>query len=1229
MKIIIDLQGLQREGNRKRGIGRYCLQFTKELIQYYPQNEYILFTNSALTDLRYDFEDELNNINLTLTFFECPIIGDVNGTYVGRYSKHWVSIQLRSYALSLINADIILITSFFDGFRDNTLVSHNKGFDLPPIVSILYDLIPLIQCDKYLNIDPEFKLYYLNKIKELSSLDGLLAISQSSLRDASKYLNINNKLIYNISSACNNKIFSSISSNPRIDKKLLGRFLLYSGATDPRKNLFRLIEAYALLPINLIFKHKLVLTGPYTEEEIILIKEWITNFGLPPEYVVFLGFVTDIELADLYRNCQLFIFPSLYEGFGLPILEAMNCGAPVIASNLTSMPEIISDQRFLFDPYNAQDISSLIYKSLTDHNFYKALCSNSSERIKYFSWQQTTRKTIDALKEVIANKSNSGKEKYCDFNDLLDIKYKILIKNVVQSPLVKVRKISNVNYLKSLASAIAIINNQSKKIEISRKLKNYESLSWRIEGPFDSTYSLAILNRNYALSLDKLGEDVSLLCTDGPGDYEPDSNFLDKNSTINKLYQRAIKGNDQFFICTRNLYPPRVNDVKATINLLHAYGWEESEFPQQWVQDFNSNLQGITVMSKFVKKILIDNGVHIPIKVCGLGVDHIKHIQVDYNFNINSKSYKILHISSCFPRKGVDILLKSYSTVFNENDDVSLIIKTFDNPHNNIEQQIKELKKNNTHFPDVKIIKDDLNLAQLKSLYLQSNVFVAPSRGEGFGLPIAEAMLLGLPVITTAWGGQRDFCDETNSWLVDFKFANSKSHFDLDYSYYVEPSTQDLIDKIKLVYSATEKEISTKTTNAKGTINSFTWDKVAFENKTFVKHLVSTKDNYYSKVAWISTWFSRCGIASYSRHLIESMKEEIEVFYPSHEIKSTNDIDVAHQNQSLHKSWKLDSLDNDSFDQVINLIRKLNITTLVIQFNYGFFQFETFSNFINEVKNNDINIIVFLHSTQDPIGNKEKELRLLTSALKRCDRLIIHTINDLNRLKNLGLVDNVFLFPHGILGSSSQHLEIENKILKKNYSNDIKQIRSIASFGFCLPNKGYKELIRSIDLLKKQSIDIKLTIYCASYSENYNSYYDDLVNEIFNLELTQLVNIDTNYYSDAEIISRLSNYELIVFPYQFSNESSSASVRTGLSSLQPVLVTPLQIFDDVKDLVDFMPGFTSQEIADGIYSWFEKPRRFDLFQEREKLIHQRSFSKLGNRISLLIKSLEINKSFST
>ena len=216
MKIVIDLQGLQRDGNRKRGIGRYCLELTKALINFYPENEYILFTNSALTDLRHDFSYELHNKKFNLHYFQCPTVGDINEIYVGLYSKRWLSIQLRSYALSIVNADVILITSFFDGFRDNTLVCLESDYKLPPVVSIIYDLIPLIHSDQYLISDPEFRLFYLNKINQLSNLDGLLAISESSLNEASKYLQMNPEFIFNISSACNEKKFSSGFFNSNI-----------------------------------------------------------------------------------------------------------------------------------------------------------------------------------------------------------------------------------------------------------------------------------------------------------------------------------------------------------------------------------------------------------------------------------------------------------------------------------------------------------------------------------------------------------------------------------------------------------------------------------------------------------------------------------------------------------------------------------------------------------------------------------------------------------------------------------------------------------------------------------------------------------------------------------------------------------------------------------------------------------------------------------------------------
>ena len=220
------------------------------------------------------------------------------------------------------------------------------------------------------------------------------------------------------------------------------------------------------------------------------------------------------------------------------------------------------------------------------------------------------------------------------------------------------------------------------------------------------------------------------------------------------------------------------------------------------------------------------------------------------------KSYKILHISSCFPRKGVDLLLEAYFRAFSYDDNVSLIIKTFDNPHNNIEEDLIKLQQNNKNSPDVKIIKDDLSLAQLKSLYLQSNVLVAPSRGEGFGLPIGEAMQLGIPVITTAWGGQRDFCNDSNCWLVDYEYSKSKTHFNLEFSYWAEPSLDHLTAQLKNVYSSDPSQILSKTKLAQQTARSFSWDKVSLLNKSFACDSITHINPKMTKIGWVSTWNS-------------------------------------------------------------------------------------------------------------------------------------------------------------------------------------------------------------------------------------------------------------------------------------------------------------------------------------------------------------------------------------
>ena len=302
---------------------------------------------------------------------------------------------------------------------------------------------------------------------------------------------------------------------------------------------------------------------------------------------------------------------------------------------------------------------------------------------------------------------------------------------------------------------------------------------------------MALLNRETARALDKLGYNVSLFSTEGPGDFAPNPYYLGMHSDLASYYEKSQEQDQSDCdIVSRILYPPRVTDMRGKINALHHYAWEESGFPQDWVKEFNENLTMMTCLSRHVEKIMIDNGVTVPLVTSGCGVDHWERIECDQDFSISANTFRFLHVSSCFPRKGAELMLDAYGRCFTARDDVSLIIKTFENPHNQIEQYLRQLKKDCPEFPHVELIMADLSEGQLKRLYELCDVLVGPSFGEGFGLPFAEAMLSGLPVITTNWGGQLDFCNDGNSWLVDYDFDWADTHFEIWSSVWARPKIE-------------------------------------------------------------------------------------------------------------------------------------------------------------------------------------------------------------------------------------------------------------------------------------------------------------------------------------------------------------------------------------------------------------------------------------------------------
>jgi len=406
---------------------------------------------------------------------------------------------------------------------------------------------------------------------------------------------------------------------------------------------------------------------------------------------------------------------------------------------------------------------------------------------------------------------------------------------------------------------------------------------------------------------------------------------------------------------------------------------------------------------------------------------------------------------------------------------------------------------------------------------------------------------------------------------------------------------------------------------AKQSLLSYTWNNVSHITKSFAVETITSNSNNISRIGWVSTWNSKCGIASYSHHLLDHIHENILIFSPF------NESSISSENHTIFKSWTLDSHSGNDLDILYDHILSKNLSSIVIQFNYGFFNFNELTEFIFKIKSKEINVIVFLHSTIDPADNSSKSLSNLKDTFLLCDRLMVHTVSDVNRLKSIGLIDNVCLFPHGIL----EYNTLKNSPLLNLASHGFNNRRRIASFGFCLPNKGYFELIKSIKILHDQNFKIELSIFSAIYSPEYSFVLDQLNNLIKELNMQQWIHINSDYLSDKYILDSLSTYDLTIFPYQRSNESSSAAVRQGLACLKPVLVTPLPIFDDVSDLVDYLPGLSSKDIANGLKNWYclNKNSTIDQrrkYKERIKKLKYRMFPKLSYKLLSIIKSLELN-----
>lgn len=405
MRIVLDAQACQ-SGNRLRGIGRFSLELARAMINYGERHEFVLALNGAHAD---------GARELTLEFAGQISLHNIHIWPSLSFSRHWRQRQnseeqrrffawfaceakiLRQRSIAALKPDVVHVMSQFETV-DAVPASNDDPF---PFVATHYDLIPFIYPENYLR-DEWTRRWFRDRLSVLKNAEFLLTISEYSRLEVIEHLGLEAERVINVSAAADQRFVPiDLSEAQRID--LLGRygifqeFLLYTGGYDSRKNLPALIRAYATLPAAVRSNHMIVCAGFIDSQQEKQLLNLARCVGLRRKDLLFTGYIPDTDLVGLYNTCKLFVFPSLHEGFGLPVLEAMACGAPVIASNTTSMPEVVGNKQVLFDPSNENSITRKLIQVLTDVSFRDFIAQQGLRQSKRFSWETTARFALEAF----------------------------------------------------------------------------------------------------------------------------------------------------------------------------------------------------------------------------------------------------------------------------------------------------------------------------------------------------------------------------------------------------------------------------------------------------------------------------------------------------------------------------------------------------------------------------------------------------------------------------------------------------------------------------------------------------------------------------------------------------------------------------------------------------------------------------------------------------------------
>jgi glycosyltransferase involved in cell wall biosynthesis len=370
MKLAIDSRSINLHSGS--GIGTYTKNLVLNLLDIDKKDNFnLIWTGSEY--------EEYNKENVEITH--------ISGRYSGFYDAYYIPNLIKNKGINLYHIP-------------QNGIGFPLGYNVDVIVTI-HDLIPYIM--------PEtVGIGYLNRfLKDMPSIiessKGIITVSEFSKRDILRFFPSFPEDKIFVTPLAADEEFKPIPKEYckkyiKDNYKIEDPYILYIGGFSKRKNVKSLITSFASIEKGLKTHHKLLIAGSLRDEGELL-KSLVNSLGLQ-DTIIFTGYLPDEVLPIFYSGAEAFVYPSLYEGFGLPPLEAMSCRTPVITSNLTSIPEVTSNSAILINPLDPDELQVSLLKLLNDESLKEELQEKGYKKSLEFSWAKTAKKTIKAYKSI-------------------------------------------------------------------------------------------------------------------------------------------------------------------------------------------------------------------------------------------------------------------------------------------------------------------------------------------------------------------------------------------------------------------------------------------------------------------------------------------------------------------------------------------------------------------------------------------------------------------------------------------------------------------------------------------------------------------------------------------------------------------------------------------------------------------------------------------------------------